>query len=265
MAADDKDNPSFALRPIGERTGTNVLNLGAKPPMEEEDVAREKIRRMAEVGWLNYAELEEFKIIHPGMAQDKVLHAFRDLRTNLYQLAEGRENFVLLVTSISPGGGASFVSMNLGAAIALDESKTSIVVDCNVYNPSLHRILPVEPDFGLVDYLENVTLELKDIIYSTGIRRMRLIPAGSQRQPGTEFFTSTRMRRFVQELRARYRDRYVIMDAPALGTSADARILVEQCDYVLLVVPFGKVNEAQLAASIEAVGDKKLAGVIFNN
>jgi exopolysaccharide/PEP-CTERM locus tyrosine autokinase len=264
MAADDKDNPSFALRPLVERNNGNVLNLGAKPPLDDEE-SREKIRRMAEVGWLNYSELEEFKIIHPGMAQENVLHAFRELRTNLYKLAEGRENFVLLVTSIAPGGGSSFISLNLGAAIALDESKTSIVVDCNVYNPALHRILPVEPDFGMVDYLENVTLELKDIIYSTGIRRMRLIPAGSQRQPGTEFFTSSRMRRFVHELRARYRDRHVIVDAPALGTSADARILIELCDYVLLVVPFGKVSQAQVAASIESIGDKKLAGVVFNN
>ncbi|MDB6063061.1 MAG: hypothetical protein JWM78_3164 [Verrucomicrobiaceae bacterium] len=264
MASEDKDNP-LVLRPVLDRPGTNVLNLGAKPPMEEEDEAREKIRRMAEVSWLNYSELEEFKIIHPGMRQPKVLNAFRELRTNLYKLAEGKENFVLMVTSVAPEGGASFISMNLGAVIALDESKTSIVVDCNVYDPSLHRILPVEPDFGLVDYLENVTLELKDVIYSTGIRRMRMIPAGSRRQPGTEFFTSTRMKRFVTELRTRYRDRYVIVDAPSLGSSADARILAEMCDYVLLVVPSGRVNEAQIAASIEAVGESKLAGVIFNN
>lgn len=264
MASDDKEN-SLILRPIVDRPGTNVLSLGGKPPMEEEEDAREKIRRMAEVSWLNYSELEEFKIIHPGMRQPKVLNAFRELRTNLYNLAQGKENFVLLVTSVAPGGGSSFVSMNLGAVIALDESKTSIVVDCNVYDPSLHRILPVEPDFGLVDYLENVSLELKDVIYSTGIRRMRMIPAGSQRQPGTEFFTSSRMRRFVSELRTRYRDRYVVVDAPSMGASADARILVELCDYVLLVVPSGRVTEAQIAASIDAIGETKLAGVIFNN
>ena len=264
MAGEDKDNPQQALRPLA-MPGTNVLTIaGAKPPMEDED-SREKIRRMAEVSWLNYAELEEFKIIHPGMRQTQVLNAFRELRTRLYQLAAGKDNFVLMVTSICPEGGASFVTMNIGAAIALDESKTSIVVDCNVYDPSMHRILPIEPDFGLVDYLENITLELKDIIYSTGIRRMRMIPVGSRRQPGVEYFTSSRMRRFVGELRELYRDRYVVIDSPPLSTSADARILVELCDYVLLVVPSGKVNEAQLAASVEAIGAQKLAGVIFNN
>jgi Mrp family chromosome partitioning ATPase len=264
MASEDKGVPP-AMWPVETRaTGTNVLDLGAKPPMEDES-SREEIRRMAEIGWLSYAELDELKIIHPGMRNPAVLNAFRELRTNLYQLAAGKDNFVMLVTSIAPEGGTSLVSLNLGAVIALDESKTSIVVDCNVYDPSLHRILPIDPDYGLVDYLENITLDLKDIIYSTGVRRMRMIPVGSRRQPGTEFFTSSRMRRFLLELRDRYRDRYIVIDAPSLGTSADARILAELVDYVMLVVPYGKVSDAQLQASIDAIGAEKLAGVIFNN
>src|SRR5690606_34598660 len=138
--------------------------------------------RMAEVNRLSYSELEELKVIHPGMRNTKVMNAFRELRTSLYKLAEGRENFVLMVTSLAPGGGASFVSLNLASAIALDESKAAIAVDCNIHEPSLHRILPIDPDFGLVDYLEDVSLELKDVIYSTGVRRMRMIPVGGKRQ-----------------------------------------------------------------------------------
>lgn len=262
MATEDKSNPP-AIWPIDNRPGTNVLDLGAKPPMEDES-SREEIRRMAEIGWLSYAELDDLKIIHPGMRDPKVLNAFRELRTNLYQLAADRKNFILLVSSIAPEGGASLVSLNLGAVIALDESKTSIVVDCNVADPALHRILPIDPDYGLIDYLENITLDLKDIIYSTGVRRMRMIPMGSRGHPGTELFTSSRMRRFLQELRDRYRDRYVVIDAPSIGASADARILAELVDYVVLVAPYGKVTESQIQASVDAVGQDKLAGVIFN-
>ena len=263
MAADDKEN-FYPLKPVGERAGTNVLNLGVKPPLDDEE-SRERIRRMAEIGRLGYSEMEDLRIIHPGMAHAQALNAFRQLRTNLYKLAAGSENFVLLVSSICPHGGSSFVTTNLGAAIALDESKTAIVVDCNINDPSLHKILPIEPDYGLVDYLENLSIELKDIIYSTGIRRLRLIPTGNARQSGVEFFTSSRMRRFIDELRLRYRDRYVIIDAPPISINADARILSELCDFTLLVVPFGRVTEAQVQASIEAIGEKKLAGVIFNN
>ena len=93
---------------------------------------------------------------------------------------------------------------------------------------------------------------------------LRLIPAGNRREPGAEFFTSARMRRFVDELRNRYRDRNVILDAPPLATSADARILVELADFIVLVVPSGRVAESQLRATLDVLPEKKLLGVVFN-
>ena len=263
MSPDDKDN-FYPLRATGEATGRNVIPLSQRALSDDEE-SREDIRRMAEIGRLSFQEMEELRIIHPGMRNPKTLNAFRELRTRIYKATGSKENLVLLVTSIAPGGGSTFVTTNLGAAIALDESKTAIIVDCNIYDPSLHRMLPIEPDFGLVDYLENITLEVKDIIYSTGVRRLRVVPAGSRRQPGMEFFTSSRMRRFIDELRLRYRDRHIVIDAPSVHTSADARILAELCDFAVLVVPFGKAYESQIRAAIEAVGAHKVLGVVFNN
>lgn len=260
--SDDNDN-FRPLKPV-DNTGRAVRVISNKLPLGDDDGNREEIRRMAELGRLSYAELESLKVIHPGMRQPQVMNAFRELRTKLYQLAGTRDNFVLLITSVVPEGGGSFVTTNLGAAIALDESKTALMVDCNIYHPALHRLLPLEADFGLIEYLENITLEAKDIIYSTGVRRLRLIPAGAAQQPGSEFFTSGRMRRLIEELRTRYRDRYILIDGPAIATSADARILAELCDYVMLVVPHGQVTPDQIQSSIDAIGSEKLAGVIFN-
>lgn len=263
MSADDKDN-YFPLRSVTESPGRNIIPLGARGVVDDEE-SREQIRTMADVGHLSYSELAELRIIHPGMRDSKMLNSFRELRTKVYEAAAGRENFVVLVTSVAHGGGSSFVTTNLGAAIALDESKTAIIVDCNVYDPSLHNILPIEPDFGLVDYLENVSLDVKDVIYSTGVRRLRIIPSGSRRQPGTEFFTSSRMRRFVDELRTRYRDRHVVIDAPSIAENADARILADLCDFVVLVVPFGGATDFQIRAAVETIGEQKIIGVVFNN
>jgi Mrp family chromosome partitioning ATPase len=263
MAHDDKSSHQ-QLQPID--SGSKVLSLStARLPYSEEHEAKEEIRRMTEVSRLSYSEMENLGMIHPGMRQVETLNAFRELRTKVYQAAAGRGNVVVLVTSLCPGGGSSFVSLNLGAAIALDESRTSILVDCNVYDPSLHRLLPVEPDFGLADYLEDISLDVKDVIYATGVRRLRLIPAGSRRAQGTEYFTSGRMRRFVQELRTRYRDRHIIIDAASVSTNADARILSELCDFVLLVVPNGRLTSSQIAAGVETIAPEKLLGVVFNN
>jgi exopolysaccharide/PEP-CTERM locus tyrosine autokinase len=263
MAGDDNVK-HHALRPVGDIPKPPTVPEGKPPLYEDDGESLEEIRRMTEVGRLSYAEMENLGLIYPGMRQAQALNAFRELRTNIYQGAAGRQNFVLLVSAIVPGGGASYVATNLAAAIALDESRTSIVVDCNIYEPALHRMLPVEPDFGLVDYLENVALDIKDVIYATGVRRLRLIPAGNRRDPGAELFTSSRMRRFVEELRSRYRDRNVILDAPSLATSADARILAELADFVVLVVPAGRVTDSQLRATLDALPENKLLGIVFN-
>ena len=167
MASDDGMKHQL-LRSVDDIQKPPMVPEGRLPVYEDHE-ALEEIRQMTEVGRLGYAEMDDLGLIHPGMRQSQALNAFRELRTNLYQAAAGRQNFVLLVSSIVPGGGSSYVSMNLGAAIAFDESRTSIVVDCNIYDPSLHRVLAVEPDFGLVDYLENVSLEIKDVIYATGV------------------------------------------------------------------------------------------------
>lgn len=258
-----EENEFPPLRPVDSGSRAVRVISSSKPPLDD-SANREQISRMADFGRLGRPELEALRVIHPGMAQLRVMNAFRELRTKLYQLAGERDNFVLLITSVMPEGGASFVALNLAAAIALDESKTSLVVDCNIYEPTLQQLLPIEPDFGLVDYLENISLDTKDVIYSTGVRRLRMIPAGSRQEPGSEFFTSSRMRHLMQELRTRYRDRYVVVDAPPIGMNADTRILAELCDYVMLVVPHGKATADQVESAIDAIGPEKLAGVIFN-
>jgi Mrp family chromosome partitioning ATPase len=180
------------------------------------------------------------------------------------QRSKGK-NFICLVTSLCDGGGSSFVAMNLAAAVALDKTKTSLLVDCNLYDPSVDRLLGVEADYGLTDFLDEPQLQVQDIIYASGVPRMRLIPVGSNRERGAEHFSSQRMGQFVDGIKARYADRFVFVDAPPIASSAEAKILAGLCDMVVLVVPYGKVSEQQMNQGISMVAEDKLAGVVFNN
>ncbi len=226
--------------------------------------SRPHIRQMAEVRPLSREELDERKIIHAASQNREALNAFRDLRTLLLQRA-GKQNFVVLVSGVGLQSGASFVSLNLAAAFALDYAKTSLLVDCNLYDPSVDRLLYVEPEYGLTEYLENPDLEVDNIIYASGIPRMRIIPAGHSYMTGAEFYASSRMENFMRDVLSRYSDRYIVIDAPPLGSSAEARILADLVDFVLLVVPYGKVTQDQINAAIEAVPEEKLIGMVFNN
>ena len=223
-----------------------------------------QIKKMAEISPLTPAELEDQKIVFPGMANGAVLNTFREIRTKLVQKAE-KNNFVLMVSSVCHDGGGSFIALNMAAVFALDQTKTALLIDCNLYKPTASRLLGVEPDFGLTDYLVNPELDVDDIIYATGINRLRVIPVGGHIEGGAEYFTSERMQQFIQSVKARYPDRFIIIDAPPVGLSAEGQILAELSDYLVLVVPYGKVTDQQIMSGVNAAGKDKVSGIIFNN
>ena len=229
----------------------------------EERMSRQQIREMADIYHLATEDLDEKKIIHPQMRDKKILNVFREIRTKLIQKV-GSKNFTLLVTSICGEGGATFVSTNLAASFALDHGKTALIVDCNLYSPSSDDLVE-GADLGFSDFLQDPSISLEEVIYATGIPRLRLVPAGSATDIGPEYYTSYRMKQFVEELSGRYADRYVILDAPPIGSTADARILSDLVDFVVLVVPYGMVTSEQVKTAVESVADEKLVGVIFNN
>ncbi len=223
-----------------------------------------QIKKMAEITPLTPAELEDQKIVFPGMANSSVLNTFREIRTKLVQKAD-KNNFVLMISSICHEGGGSFVALNMAAVFALDQTKTALLIDCNLYKPTANRLLGVEPDFGLTDYLVNPDLDIDDIIYASGIDRLRIIPVGGHIEGGAEYFTSERMTKFIQSVKTRYPDRFIIIDAPPVGLSAEGQILSELSDYLVLVVPYGKVTDQQIMSSVNAAGKDKVSGIIFNN
>ena len=235
----------------------NMVSLGG-------DKQRDHIENMVEVTLMTQEELAELKIIYPGMPQRELLNSFRSLRTRLVQKGQGR-NFVLLVSSLSMGGGSSFVAMNTAASFALDEQKTAIYIDCNFDNSFANTLLKDNRDYGLIDYLENPELELKDIIYSAGIPRVRVIPPGQGGETSVEKLASPRMQKLVSALKERYADRFIVLDVPPVSESSLARILSHVADMAILVVPFGRVTPSQVLSGIDAVGENKFSGLVFNH
>jgi len=222
------------------------------------------IARMNETHLRGKDELGLHRIIYPEMASNSTVQAFREIRTRILQKTNGK-NCIIMVTSVDGNSGSTFVTTNLGVAFAFDAGKTALLVDCNLRNPGLQGFFPDKTPLGITDYLEKSDLNVEDIIHSIGIERLRVMPAGDQRELPSEYFTSARMKKMLNSVRKRYAERFVFIDAPPMTESADTQILADLCDYILLVVPYGKVTNSQIEASIKAIDSKKLLGLVFNN
>jgi protein-tyrosine kinase len=226
-------------------------------------VISKQITRMQEPRRLTPDDMDERRIIYPESPNRKLVNHFRNLRTKLLEKSGGN-NFTMVVTGACEGAGSSFMALNLAAAFAFDQAKTAVVIDCNLREPALHSTLDIVPDAGLTDFLDDPDCEIGRILYPTGIPRLRLIPAGSRRETPAEFFTSFRMRQFLQAVRRRYPDRFIILDTAPVSVSPDARILTELCDYALLVVPHGKLTAGAVENAAESLNQEKYVGAVLN-
>ena len=235
--------------------GSDVSTVNHKSSVKE-------IALMDESNLLDKKTLSELKIIFSDMPDNKIADTYRDLRTKLIQKSKGKAMSVML-TSCVPGYYSSMTALNLAAAFSLDESKTSLLIDCNLNNPQLDKKLNLEGADGLTDYLEDECVTVDSILQKSGIKRLRFIPAGKSREIATEYFTSLRMRELMSNLLARYSDRYLFIDAAPIVDSADTRILVELCDYVVMVVPYGQATRNRVREAAESIGKDKFLGVVF--
>ena len=241
----------------------SLSSLVAESHVVNRSLSSKQISKMVEPGLLSRQELLDNHIIYPELEQDKVVDTYRELRTKLLQISNG-ENRITMISGVAYKSGASHIALNLAAAFAFDESKTALVIDCNIRKPTLNQRLHLEPQFGLTDFLEQETLGLDRIIYASGIPRLRVIPVGQRREHSSEYFTSLRMKALLDVLIHRYPDRHIFLDAPPIGESADAPILTALADQVVIVIPYGKVQPAQIQSAVDAVDRHKLVGMVVN-
>lgn len=235
-------------------------------PAEGDDAVavggRDIIRRKGD--WsLTPAQLESRALIQRDALSRPEVDAFRELRTKLLAMTDG--NAITLVVPVSAGSGGSFVSRNLAAALAFEESRTALLIDCDLRNPSQHTTLQVDPDQGgLVDYLDGPDAQLASLIYDTGMPGLQLLPVGNAPEAGGEYFSSFRMRLLLDTLRSHNPECHIFLDGPPVRGTPDARILAELADVVILVAGYGRDTPSAIAQAAANFAPEKFAGVVFN-
>ena len=254
---------SSELVPVEAVTNSNHNSKHNQHSLADSVAASKQIARMKEPKSLDIKTYSELKIIHPDMKEKNAVNLYRNLRTKLLQITKNR-NFVVLITSVIEGGGATHIALNLASSFSFDSTKTALLLDCNLSNPSLDKILGVKIEHGITDFIENENISISEIIYSTGVHRLRLVPVGNRRESSLDYFTSIRMQILIEAMKRRYPDRFIFIDSPAIGQYADAKILADLCDFIILVVPYAGITESKLQQIINTLDKTKFAGVVFN-
>lgn len=206
------------------------------------------------------------------LAQNRVINnqqqsrygdVYKVLRTQVLRKLGERGANTLAITSPGPGEGKSLTALNLAISMAMELDKTVLLVDADLRNPSLHRLLGLGKVPGLSDYLTS-GVPLNELLIHPSIPRLVILPAGKNIANSTEMMSSQRMAKLVQEMKTRYPSRYVIFDLPPLLNVADASVFAPLVETSLMVVEEGvtKIEAAKRAAAL--LPQEKLIGTVLN-
>jgi capsular exopolysaccharide synthesis family protein len=189
--------------------------------------------------------------------------AYRSLRTSLIFARQDRPLRTILVTSPSANDGKTATVVNLGAVFA-QTGVSVVLVSSDLRRPGLsHFVAPGEyPDFSAVltgeQPLDRAVRPVPQVdgMWMVGTRAVVANPA--------ELLAGQRMREVVAELAQRFD--VVLIDSPPVLPVADAIILSDYVDGVLLVVAAGRTRRAELRRTAEklAQAGAPVVGAVLN-
>ncbi|MGA3322951.1 MAG: CpsD/CapB family tyrosine-protein kinase [Terriglobia bacterium] len=185
---------------------------------------------------------------------------FRLVQMRLKHLQASKKLKTLLVTSPLPGDGKSTVALNLATAMSEKGKRPVLLLEADVYRPSLSIKLGLKPWPGLTECLESKNDPM------LAIRRIDplgfyFLPAGHPTEGGS-FLQFAFTSHLVEGLAATFK--WILIDAPPTTPMAEILALKAQSDATLLVARAGKTPREAIEEATQNIGRDHILGIILN-
>lgn len=163
--------------------------------------------------------------------RDILNEAFRTVRTKLeFTLGFDGRNKVVMLSSLNPGSGKTFITANLGAAFSL-KGKRVLVMDLDLRKASLSDYVG-QPKVGISNYLSGQIEDWHEII--TPLNRVDVLPCGVIPPNPAELLSTERFAEMIKAAREEYD--IIFLDCPPVEIVADAEIINPHADLTLFIV-----------------------------
>jgi exopolysaccharide/PEP-CTERM locus tyrosine autokinase len=209
-------------------------------------------------------DLESLKArgyVSPDAPTSRIADEFRVIKRPVIRNAHGRAGAkvrngnLVMVTSALPSEGKTFTAVNLAMSVAMEYDNTVLLVDGDVANPALPKLLGVPASPGLLDLLIDDKIDVSEALVKTNIDKLTVLPAGTQHRRATELLASEQMAVLLRDLATRYPDRIIIFDSPPLLATTEARVLATHMGQIVMVVAADSTSQNavnQALATIES-------------
>ncbi len=170
---------------------------------------------------------------------------------------------LIMVTSVAPGEGKTFMASNLAYAIA-QTGKNTLLVDTDLRKPRLNEVFSVERKPGLSDHLIGAG-NLESIVKTTSVSNLSIITCGIIPPNPSEILESSLMGKFCEAVREKFD--IVIFDTPPAMTVTDAVVLSRNMDGVILTIKSGTTVKNSVKRCLSQLTSSKcgILGAVINH
>ena len=170
------------------------------------------------------------------------------------QRDESSGGTVVMISSALPNEGKSTIALSLARTYALSGKRT-LIIDCDLRKPSLHRHLGLAPDTTLVTYLQGGDAgslpKLTTADPSTGLT----VVLGGRRgnSPTDQLLMGQEMARLISVARRNFD--YIILDTPPIEPVVDGLYLARHADVIAFVVKWAATSQSSAKHAVAALRD----------
>ena len=198
-----------------------------------------------------------------GNLKSRCSEAYRNARTNIQFSNLDKNLDVITITSSRQNEGKSTIVSNIGAIFGNLENKNILIIDCDLRNPSIHRMFGLSNTLGLTDVLIG-SKSFSQCVHNTKVKNLKVLTTGNIPDNPAEILNSNKMRTFVEDVKKEFD--YIFIDTPPIGVVSDAGIVSTYSDGIILVTASNEIDENIVKATKERLKkvNANLIGCILN-
>ena len=240
------------------------------PPTVGNDVASTSSVSTANRVNLDFEAMAASGLLVPSQSRNVLANEFRVIKRPLIANAMGKggtsvtNGNLVMITSALPGEGKSFTAINLAISIAMELDNTVMLVDADVARPSVLNMLGLPPTEGLLDVVNENSLDISRVLLRTNIEKLSILPSGTPHPRATELLASDAMNRLLDDMAKRYPDRIIIFDSPPLLLTTEARALATHMGQIVVVVQSGETTQAAVKEAVATIEACPLKMMVLN-
>ncbi|MBR5539592.1 MAG: CpsD/CapB family tyrosine-protein kinase [Clostridia bacterium] len=196
-----------------------------------------------------------------GGAAFRIIEMYKNIRTSLlFTLSDDKEH-IIVITSAEPNSGKSVTTANLGLSFSQTGARI-LIVDCDMRNPSQHKIFAQDNTQGLSNVLSSMCT-FEDVVKRNVYDNLDIVTAGQTPPNPSELLGSNKMRTMLETVKNDYD--FVLLDSPPVELVSDTAALLLNAPQAIVIARQNHAIYPEVIHTVEvvkSVGGKILGAVL---